>query len=268
MLKGKIPQSWKNAKVTPIFKAGDPTDVSNYRPISVIPVIMKVFERIVHNQLSIYLNDTKLLYEYQSGFRSKFYTETALIDVTEYIINGLDSGELVGAVILDLKKTFDTVDSEILTKKLQWFGIKDMRLSWFENCLTDRKQTVQFKTEQSEERPVNCGVPQGSILGPLLFILYVIDLPKVCSKTKVILYADDTAILCKGKNIAQIQNTLNSEMSLCSDWFTQNKLHLNVSKTKSMLFGTSLRLSFTKDPYNFEIKVCDDVVERVQVFKY
>ena len=112
--------------------------------------------------------------------------------------------------MLDLKKSFDTVDSEILTKKLQWFGKKDMPLSWFENYLTDRKQTVQFKTEQSEKRPVNCGVPQGSILGPLLFILYVTDLPKVCSKTKVILYADDTAILCKGKNIAQIQNTLNS----------------------------------------------------------
>ena len=108
----------------------------------------------------------------------------------------------------------------------------------------DRKQTVQFKTEQSEERPINCCVQQGSILGPLLFILYVNDLPKVCSKTKVILYADNTAILCKGKNIAQIQNTLNSEMNLCSDWFTQNKLHLNVSKTKSMLFGTSQRLSF------------------------
>ena len=121
----------------------------------------------------------------------------------------------------------------------------------------NRKQTVQFKTEQSEERPGNCGVAQGSILGPLLFIFYVNDLPKVCSKTKVILYVDDTAILCKGKNIAQIQNTLNSEMSLCSDWFTQNKLHQNVSKTKSMLFGT-LRLSSTEDPDNFEIKVCDD----------
>ena len=139
MLKGKIPQSWKNAKVTPIFKAGDPTDVSNYRPISVIPVIMKVFERIVRNQLSTYLNYTKLLYEYQSGFRSKFSTETALIDVTEYIINGFDSGELVGAVMQDLKKAFDKVDLEILTKQLQWFGIKDMPLSWFENYLTDRK---------------------------------------------------------------------------------------------------------------------------------
>ena len=134
--------------------------------------------------------------------------------------------------------------------------------------LTDRKQTVQFKTEQSEERTAKCGMPQGSILGPLLFILYVNDLPKVCSKSKVIFYADDTAILCKGKNIAKIQNMLNSEMSLCSDWLTQNKLHLNVSKNKSMLFGTSQKLSSTKDPDNFEIKVCDDVVEQVQVFKY
>ena len=149
---------------------------------------------------------------------------------------------------------------------MHWAGF--CKLSWFKNYLTDRKQTVQFKTEQSKERPVSSGVPQGSILGQLLFILYVNDLPKVWSKTKVILYADDTAILCKGKNNAQIQNTLNSEMSLCSEWFTQNKLHLNVSKTKSMLFGTSQRLSSTKDPDNFEIKLCDDVVERVQVFKY
>ena len=92
---------------------------------------MKVFERILHNQLSTYLNDTKLLYEYKSGFRSKFSTETALIDATEYTINGFDSGELVGAVMLDSRKAFDTVDSEILTKKIQWFGIKDMPLSWF-----------------------------------------------------------------------------------------------------------------------------------------
>ena len=98
-------------------------------------------------------------------------------------------------------------------------------------------------------------------------LYFVNDLPKLCSKTKVILYADDTAILCKGKNIAQIKNTMNSEMILCSDWFTQNKLHLNVSKTKSMLFGTSQRLSSTKDPDNFEIKVYDDVVELVQVFR-
>ena len=105
MLKGSIPQSWKNAKVALIFKAGDPTDMSNYRPISVIPVIMKVFERIVHNQLSTYLNDTKLLYEYQSGFRSKFSTDTTLIDVTEYIVNGFDSGEQVGAVMIHLKKS-------------------------------------------------------------------------------------------------------------------------------------------------------------------
>ena len=147
------------------------------------------------------------------------------------------------------------MDPEILTKKLQYWDKK-------------HAAPVQFKTEQSEERTVNCGVPQGSrpILGPLLFILYVNDLPKVC--TKVILYADDTAIRGKGKNIAQIKKTLTSEMSLCSDWFTQNKLHLNVSTTKSMLFGSSQRLSSTKDPDNFEIKVCDDVVERVQVFKY
>ena len=128
MLKGKIPQSWKNAKVTPIFKAVDPTDVSNYRPISVIPVIM-----VLSGLCTINLSTYYILYEYQSGFRSKFSTETALIDVTEYIINGFDSGELVGAVMLDLKKAFDTVDSEILTKKLQWFGIKDMPLSWFES---------------------------------------------------------------------------------------------------------------------------------------
>ena len=130
-----------------------------------------------------------------------------------------------------------------------------------------KKIAVSIK-EFHRNLSVNCGVPQGSILGPLLFILYVNDLPKVCLKTKVILYADDTAILCKVKNTAQIQKTLNSEMSLCSDWFTQNKLHLNVYKTKSMLFGIFQRLSSTKDPDDFEMKVCDDVVKRVQVFKY
>ena len=134
------------------------------------------------------------------------------------------------------------MDSEIITKQFEWFD-NYMLLSWFKHCFTVRKQTVQFKSEQSEERPVNC-VPQGSILGPLLFMVYVNELPKVCSKSKVILYAEDTAIYAKVQTLHKFKKTLNSEMSLCSDWFTQNKLQM-FFKLKVSLFGTSQRLAFT-----------------------
>lgn len=268
MKKGIVPSVWKLAKVSPIYKSNDPHNVSNYRPISVLPVIMKTFERIVYNQVATHLAKHQLLYKYQSGFRTKFSTETALLDVNEYITNAFDTGQMVGAIFLDLKKAFDTVDHKILIHKLGWFGIKNLEQDWFTNYLSLRKQRVCINGILSDELPISCGVPQGSILGPLLFLLYVNDLPALCMNSKVVLYADDTGILYKGKNILEIQQNLENEMKICSNWFYTNKLHLNVSKTKCMLFGTSKRLSVTQNTEKFKIMIGDETVERVKVFKY
>ena len=141
---------------------------SNYRPISVLPVVMKIFERAVQQQFVGYLTKHSVLCKEQSGFRKKHSTQTATTDVTDYILNNMDNGFLTGAVYLDLKKAFDSVDSETLLFKLKCLGVKSSEHTWFRNYIMDRSQWVQHSSVHSEKLPISCGVPQGSILGPML----------------------------------------------------------------------------------------------------
>ena len=188
---GKFPTRWKTANVTPLFKHGAASDPSNYRPISVLPVVSKVIKRHMHNSLYAFLMDNNLLYSRQSGFRRMYSTETALIKLVDELLFGLDDNHVCGMVLVDYQKAFDMVDHKLLLRKLELYGIVNRELAWCHSYLLDRKQVVHVNGSVSSEALMLHGVPQGSILGPLLFILFINDLPLYTS-AQLDLYADDT----------------------------------------------------------------------------
>ena len=240
---GIFPDELKIAKINPIYKKDDPHLTDNYRPISLLPSISKVFEKVVFLQLYTYFNENNLLYDSQYGFRSLHSTEFAAIEITDKIYQNLDNKKSPLAIYLDLSKAFDTIDHSILIHKLEYYGIKGTSLKWFTSYLTNRKQYVQFNNETSSSNLISTGVPQGSILGPLLFIIYMNDIAKVTTKFHFTLYADDTSLiepLCTFtdtiSNRNSISEEINSELQKIFDWLSVNKLSLNVKKTKMMVF--------------------------------
>ena len=176
----QFPDSSKIARVSPIFKDGDKTEQSNYRPISVLPVVSRLFEKFVFNQLYQYLNDNCFINSNQSGFRELHSTVICLLKNTDDWYNGLDTGNLAGMVFVDLKKAFDTVDHQILCRKLESYGVLLRELAWFGSYLSNRVQYCRVNDVESQSENIDIGVPQGSCLGPLLFLVYIYDLPLPC----------------------------------------------------------------------------------------
>lgn len=245
---GIFPDQLKIAKIKPIFKKDEPHLTDNYRPISLLPSISKVFEKVVFLQLYSYFNINNLLYDSQYGFRHLHSTEFSALEVTDSIYQNLDNKKSPLAVYLDLSKAFDTIDHSILLHKLSYYGVKGTALNWFTSYLTNRQQYVQFNSEASSLKSISTGVPQGSILGPLLFIIYMNDIAKVTNKFHFTLYADDTSLiepLCTFTVDIGDRNTLsdqiNSELQKIFDWLSLNKLSLNVKKTKMMVFHNRQR---------------------------
>ena len=222
---GVFPNDWKNARVSPLYEnSGKRNDPSNYRPISVIPVVAKVFERIIYDQLYVHLTKYNLLSKYQSGFRSLHSTVTALLEATDSWALNIDRGWINAVVFLDLKKAFDTVDHEILLSKLRSYGIRGLALRLFRSYLVDRTQICQIDCSKSTPRFLNCGVPQGTILGPLLFLLYINDLPQCLNFSHPRMYADDTSITYAGKDLNEIGDYLNNDLKSVNTWLSSNKL--------------------------------------------
>ena len=233
---GTVPSEWKQAKVVPLFKSGNKDDLDNYRPISILPILSKILEKAVFHQLHSYLSKNSLLSPYQSGFRASHSTQLAITFLIDKIRGRMDKGLLTGAMFIDLKKAFDTVPHDGLLNKLFRYGIQDQPFSWFESYLTNRTQSVSIGNHLSSAANISSGVPQGSALGPLLFILYINDLPLAVGLSSVMLYADDTVIFSAASSIDQLQLNLSLDLNVVSNWLTANGLFLNLKKTEYIVF--------------------------------
>ena len=241
LFNGIFPSELKTAMIVPIFKAGDPTLVNNYRPVSVLPSISKIFEKIMYNRLIDFVEHSNLLYDFQFGFRKGRSTSMAITQIIDKITQALDNGEIALGVFLDFSKAFDTVNFNILFKKLEKYGIRGKALDWFKSYLADRKQYVKFENIKSTTLSIKCGVPQGSILGPLLFLLYINDIEAVSKKLFLILFADDSSAFISGKDLTEITLSMNIELKQISIWLQANKLSINIGKTHFMIFSSRNR---------------------------
>ena len=233
---GVFPTELKLANVAPVFKANDEMTSTNNRLVSVLHLFSKLVERLMYNRLVTYINENRLLYKYQFGFQEGKATYMALIVLIGKVTEALDKGESVIGVFLDFSKAFDTVDHGILLAKLKKYGVHDTALKWFEDYLTNRMQYATYNSIKSEQKIIDCGVPQGSILGPLLFLLYINDLSTVSEPCFSILFADDTNMFIAGKYIQDMCHKLNEDLTKIQEWLCCNKLSLNVSNTHYMVF--------------------------------
>ena len=243
-----FPDDCKIAKLKPLYKKEAKTKPKNYRPISLLPLISKIIERIIHDQTQVFLDENKILFTYQSGFRKHYSTDTCLSYLTDRVRNGFEKGSLTGMILIDLQKAFDTIDHKILTEKMNCLGFAESTIRWYKSYLTNRCFIVNVGNDFSSPGKLLCGVPQGSILGPLLFLLYVNDMPQAVN-SDLLLYADDTCLIYTGKDINTIEEQLNTDFSSLCDWFVDNKLsvHFGEEKTKSILFGTKRQLKNQRD---------------------
>ena len=234
--KGDFPNALKIARVTPLFKGGDPSDISNYRPISVLPCFSKILERIMSNCLYKYLTTDKLLYSKQFGFQTARSAEHAIVKLVDQIYKSFEKDRYTLGVFIDLSKAFDTVDHTILIRKFEMCGIKGIPLACFHSYLTHRLQYISIAHDfETDPRNVCCGVPQGSILGPLLFLLYVNDLHN-SSALDPIMFADDTNLFYEHKDLKTLFPQVNQELLKINERFEANRLSVHVGKTKCSLF--------------------------------
>lgn len=233
---GIYPDELKIAKCIPIYKKGKKDDPSNYRPISVLSSINKIYEKLIHQRLYKHLIKYNVLYEYQYGFRENHSTTQALIEITDYLKSSIDEKKYVCGMFLDLSKAFDTVNHNILLKKLQHYGVRGTANTLLKNYLTNRLQYVSLGNTHSSKRSINCGVPQGSVLGPLLFLIYINDLAQCSSTGKIRIFADDTSAFIEGRIMKEIIANSENLMNSLNKWFIANRLTLSAGKSCFVVF--------------------------------
>ena len=261
---GVFPDRWKAACVVPIPKSGDPDSPSNNRPISLLSTLSKILEKVVCTQLSAYIYEHHLLSPSQYAYRPQHSTEDAVLDAVERIVTNTDNGLISSVTTLDLSKAFDSVNHELLISKLAWYGVTDT--TWFRSYLSGRSQIVRGGTLTL---PVSCGVPQGSILGPILFILFTCDLPSHLTHGHLISFADDShhidAATPDDQGLAALKGRLELTMRELQAWFSSNSLQMNEAKTNFMLAGTK---NHVKKTTGFTLDIDGSVVHASNKLKF
>ena len=261
----KFPSSLKAAEVIPIYKKDDRLEPTNYRPISITPVLSKVFERILLNQINEYLSKNSIMSNIQFGFRKQFSTNDALLYITETFRKELDAGNMTAVAFLDLSKAFDSIDHTILRKKLGILGFGVESLNLIDSFLHNRKQRVRLGETLSEWYEINQGVPQGTILGPLLFTLYVNDMHSTVKHCQIIQYADDTCLFICGKKSEDLIKTLKEDAENLIKFFGSHKLMINIGKTNFMIIRKKGQNNAVE---NLTVTICNKTIEQVAHAKY
>ena len=250
---GIFPNKLKTAKVIPIFKKESTDLLNNYRPISLLTSISKLFERIIYNRLLSCLERNKTIVSSQYGFRHNRSTTHPILDLITSCFDNINSKQYTTLLFLDIRKAFDSVPHNKLIKKLQHYGIRGVADSLLKSYLNDRKQFVSIANTNSSDKVIDYGVPQGSILGPLLFLIYINDLPS-CLQTLPRFFADDTALSITAETLTDLEVLANTELSNVLQWMRTNGLLVNTTKTEALLISPYLRTP--KPPFTLKEKGC------------
>ena len=251
---GTLPNDWKLARITPIYKGkGDNTDPSNFRPISIVSTITKIIEKFVKCQLVNYFNLNNLFSPNQFAYLKNHSTQTALHSIIDKCITNIDSGNVNIIAFLDLSKGFDVLNKDILLYKLQKYGIDKTNLAWFNSYLSNRQQYVCNGQDISDFQTINIGVPQGTILGPILFLVYTNDLTNNLENCFSVVYADDTSIGKSGQLASDLEANMNQSLSIASEWFINNRLIVNTNKSNYMIIGSRTKVQSLKDNISISI---------------
>ena len=253
IIQGKFPDALKVAKILPLHKSDSKYEISNYRPISILPIFSKLLEKLVYSRLFNFICKHNILYENQFGFQKNKSTELAITALINNIIKSYEIRQSACCIFLDFAKAFDIVNHSILISKLEHYGIRGIALDWFKSYLFNREQCTEINNTLSNKGFIKCGVPQGSVLGPLLFLLYINDITATSKILKFYLFADDTSIFYSDKKDPETVNLLNLELKKVSDWLTANKLSLNIGKSCYLNFSlSSLNNNYTNIIINGE----------------
>ena len=252
----------KSAKVTPIHKGKSKSELENYRHISILPIFSKILKKLINVRTVKFLDQSKLIFEHQYDFQENKSTSLAILDLQSQLINNIENKLYSCSIFLDFSKTFDTVNHDILLDKLEHYGFRGITYSWFKSYLYERTQIVTVNGVNANELTINCGVPQGSVLGPLLFLIYINDIYKSTEILQFRLFADDTSILLANKNLDELEQVVNSKLGKVTIWLLANELSLNVSKSNFLL------ISSRKDNRSINIKINDKYPKQENYTKY